>query len=359
MKKIILSFAVVTALSLLLFSACKKGKESLSAENKKELNTRGQRSGEGNGDQADAGPLQSFFNKYGPQYQTFSIVGKQGGTIRLKGGTSITIPANAFTVNGRVAEGPLKVEVLELNDRGDIALRGINTLSQDGILVSDGSFDFKASLEDGRPVDQKLAQGKALEFAVPDRQDAGKTKLFDGGAVAVQDPDGNAAEQFGWKDARVPGQEEEIKAVNDTFKFKFTTTGWINCDRTWIGGGPGTTIITVDLINNPGTLSQYHGWGISGNTFVLLVPQADHALVQIYTPLGPNTVQSYAGYIPVGITARVFAFSVITDPVTGAESYYYASQDIVTSGPTQLVNLTFAPTSGSVLAGKIAALSTF
>ncbi len=358
MKKIVLSFAVIAALSLMLFSACKKSKEVLAPEKALAEQMEGSR---GFGSDADPGEgqegedAQDFFKKYGPKYQSFTISGKEGGTIKLEGGTSIKIPANAFTLRDRVVTGPVEIAVLELGDRGDVALSGINTTTGGKLLETQGSFDFRVSVgQNNTPVDEKLA--KPVQFAVPNDDRVPFTNLFVGEPVVIQNPDGVKQEQFDWQPARVPGQPQDIKPVNDTLTFDWPTTGWVNCDviSSLYSTNNTLSMFYVDLPNNPGILSGYQGYG-GGNTYVLFVPQGQSTICHIYTHSSNNQVESYMNSIPEGITARVFAYSVVNG------NYYSDFTDIITSGPTQTITLDLSahPTTAAQLTSDLTALNSY
>ncbi len=353
MKKLMLSFAAVILTALLLVSACKKGKETTLPENNITEETAGRA-----GEQGDA---QAFFTANGPKSQSFLINPRQSQRLRLARGTVVNIPANAFTINGAlVTAAQVKVDILELTDRGGMALTGINTMVRERILESNGPLRIEAAAN-GVAVDKKLAQGAQLRLEVPDRvRNNRPLNLFDGVTINVPGAGGAVQPQFDWNPVQVPGQANDIPPVvttsGTTYNFSWPTTGWCNPD--WFWSYPAGTVFTTMYVNlpvNPGTLAGYQGIG-GGNTYVLFVPQGKSTIYHIYTHYNNNNVESYANSIPVGITGRLLAYSVV------GTSYYFAKKDIVTTGSAtvpinETLNLT--PTTQAALTAELTALSTY
>ncbi len=354
MKKLMLSFAAVVLTSLLLISSCKKGTDPLPKEDDAVAagtkNARSQQMRENEG-----GDAQTYFAAYGPQPQTFIIDPKQDRTIVLQQGTQITVPAGAFMLNGQVVTGGLvRLDVLELPDRGAMARRGINTMSDNDILESDGSFFFTPTVN-GVPADRELAPGRSLRMRVPDWQPSDRpTSLFTGTTTSV--PAGNGQLQFNWLPTQDPSQGQVVANINSSFSFETQVLNPINCDLPWprpwqLATRTTGTTITVDLPNNPGAVAGYQGSG-GANTYVLLAPQGANVLVQLYTPNGNNQVSSLPNSIPVGINARLLAYSVVNG------NYYIAQKDITTTaGMTE--SLTFAPSNAAALTAALNALNSY
>jgi len=339
MKKLLLTFAVIIATTLLLVTACKKGSEQIASEEQ----TTSFSSNRAEADQ-DRGLVAAFYNTYGPKAETYEIDAARGGTIYLENG-KISIPAGAFAIDGRpVTRGPVNVSVLDLPDRGAMAMRGVNTMVGGRILETNGNFQLEANVN-GKPVDRKLAEGIKVE--VEDQVKNGRpVNLFEGVA--------NNQKQFDWVPVRVPGQPNDIPASSSgSFTFTWPTTGWCNPD--WFMFTPGTwssfTTLQVDLPNNPGPLSNYLGG--DGNTTVLFVPEGLNIIIHLYTA-SPTGVVSYTNSIPVGINGRLLAYSVTSS------GYYMATKDITTNSSNPMVEtLTFTTTTATDLTDALTALSSY
>ncbi len=201
------------------------------------------------------------------------------------------------------------------------------------------------------PADRELAPGRSLRMRVPDWQPSDRpTALFTGTTTSI--PAANDQLQFNWLPARDPNQNQVVSNMNNYFNFETQVWDPINCDWVWVSTARTTgTTITVDLPNNPGAIAGYQGSG-GANTYVLLAPQGANALVQLYTPNGNNQVSSLPNSIPLGINARLLAYSVVNG------NYYIAQKDITTTaGMTE--SLTFAPSNAAALTAALNALNSY
>lgn len=285
----------------------------------------------------------TFFAKRGPQAQWFKFNTKDLPVlIKTDKGTAITIPPDAFTVNGQPANGEVMFAVKEFTERGDVVMGGINTMGEAGMLITDGSFNLDATV-DGVKVDDKLA--KPLDINVPvGNAGAANTGLFEG---APQD-DPAADAPFIWN--RPAGNNPpDAAAGGGTFNFNWNNMGWLNCDRYW-NLNPRTTI-TVNLTNNPGTLANYMGSN-GGNTYVLFVPKGINSIAHVYTHTNNTQVVSYPNSIPVGVTAKLVAFSNVNG------SWYY-KEDEVTVTPNMVSSLTLNPSTEATVLANLTALSSY
>jgi hypothetical protein len=343
MKKLFLCLALVASATAMVVSSCKKGEKSPNDQTVTDET--------GLAATAEQGPVANFYQRFGPKAEPFSIDAARDVKFRLKSGTSIFIPAGAFTVDGDpVTGGIVNVNVLELPNRGAMALRGVNTMVGGRILESNGNFELAADVA-GKPVDRALAPGRQIRVAMQDRVRNGlPLNLFEGGPAPIDEA---KQDQFDWRQVQVPGQPASIPPAGGSFTFSWPTTGWCNPD--WFMFTPPAATLTtmqVDLPGNPGPLASYLGG--NGNTTVLFVPKGRNIIIQLYLPLGTGVV-SYNNSIPVGITGRLLAYSV-----TSGGAYYLASKDIVTSAANPILeSLTLAPTTAATLTAALTALSTY
>jgi len=344
MKKLLLSFAVITLTTLLLVSSCKKGNETLTTE--KQLTT-----SQPSANRADVRPgrVASFYAAYGPQAETYRVPASKNAQIKLPAGGTIDIPAGAFAIDGEpITEGEVEVSVLDLPNRGAMALRGVNTMSGDNLLVSNGNFNIQASVN-GKAVDNDLA--KDITVSVPDRARIDvPVNLFTGGS--------NDARQFNWTPAQDPNG---ISANSNMFTFNWPVITWCNIDWWWWNFNfnantnsttrSASTTLQVDLPNNPGTIATYLGG--TGNTVVLFVPKGYNTIVQLYDATSTG-VSSISNSIPAGIKGRLLAYSIT------ASGYYIATKDITTTTTSPMVeSLTFTSTTAADLATVLGDLSSY
>jgi hypothetical protein len=348
MKKIFLCFALLASTTALVVSSCKKGEKSPNDQATTEVTGLGAVSAVV---AQEAGPVANFYQTFGPKAEAFIVDAARDTRLGLRSGTSIIIPAGAFAIGKvPVTSGKVNVNVLELPNRGAMALRGVNTMVAGRILESNGNFELAADVA-GKPADRELAPGRQINVAMQDRVRNGLAlNLFEGGPIEV----GAAKQQqFDWRQVQVPGQPASIPPVGGSFTFSWPTTGWCNPD--WFMFTPPVATLTtmqVDLPGNPGPLASYLGG--NGNTTVLFVPKGRNIIIQLYVPTATGVV-SYTNSIPVGITGRLLAYSVTS---TGA--YYLASKDIVTSAANPILeSLSLAPTTAATLTAALTALSTY
>jgi hypothetical protein len=154
----------------------------------------------------------------------------------------------------------------------------------------------------------------------------------------------NGTNQLGWS----PRNGGSIKAGPAGFEFDFSNLGWINCDVYYGIDLPKTTM-HVSVTNNPGNFATFYG--TNGNTYVFLCLSGTNVAAQLYTPEGIG-VKSYDNTIPIGVTARILAFSIKDG------HYYVAQKDIVTT-TNETDALTLTETTADAIQADIDALNTY
>lgn len=344
MKKIKYFLMATPLLLLVCLAACKKAGSQLE-EQPKLVAKAADISGPVEIDDADVSKdVGTFFARRGPQAQLFKFNTKELPVlIKTDKGASIVIPQDAFTVNGQPANGEVLFAVKEFTNRGDVLTGGINTMGQNGMLITDGSFNLDAEV-DGAKVDEKLAKPLDINVPVGNGGAAANTGLFEG---APQD-DPAADAPFLWN-RPAANNPPAAPAVGGNFNFNWNNMGWLNCDRYW-SMSPLTTI-TINLTNNPGNLANYMGTN-GGNTYVLFVPQGINSIAHVYTHTTNTQVVSYPNTIPVGVTAKLVAFSNVSG------SWYY-TEKVVTVTANMVESLTFSPSSEATVVSNLNALSAY
>ena len=269
-----------------------------------------------------------FVEVFGPKTQTITINPSIDNSFTLKGGTKITIPANAFSWGTNTPSESITIEAMEMLKRSDVLFSGTNTNHISGApLVSDGFIYLNASTN-GVPLPK--ATLKPIKIAIPTDRN-GFTLIWEG-VEKVGEDDQMAWQAPGDKPNGAGGMQREVVAQNSEFAFNMGTLGWINCDVFYSYANPKTTT-TVELLNNPGSLASFRGF--SGETFVFFCAKGSNVAAQLYTLDGPNKVKSYDNVMPIGALGKYLSFSIKDG------KYYYAElETTITANQNITLNLT-------------------
>ena len=275
-----------------------------------------------------ANTTKEFVAVFGPKTQTVSINPSIDNTFTLKGGTKITIPANAFSLGTNTPSESITIEAMEMLKRSDVLFSGTNTNHISGApLVSDGFIYLNASINGVKLPKTTL---KPIIIAIPTNR-TGSTQIWEGVEKVGEN------EQMAWQAPEIKnpmggGAQREVSAVDGAFTFNMGNLGWINCDVFYSYSNPKTTT-TVELLNNPGGLASFRGF--SGETFVFFCAKGSNVAAQLYTPNGPNKVKSYDNVMPVGALGKYLSFSIKDG------KYYYAElETTITANQNITLNLT-------------------
>ncbi len=112
--------------------------------------------------------LKEILNENAPKPQLYSVTGNASKKIKCLQGTEISIPENAFTVNGTdVYDGELTFAVTEYYSIADILMAKLHTAGDSGVLESGGMVyleafagDNKIELMPGKTVGIKFVDAK-------------------------------------------------------------------------------------------------------------------------------------------------------------------------------------------------------
>lgn len=321
MKKLNLK-SVLVALVVLCMAACKKD-------------------GATNGNVAKT--AKEFVALFGPQKQTFTINATTANTLTLKGGTVITIPANAFKIAGAPVTGQVTIEAMEMLKRSDVLFSGTNTNHISGApLASDGFIYINAKVGNTN-VDKAVAAD--MNIKIPATR-TGFTQIWEGVENA-----GPAANQMAWQAPKVTanGGPLESNPINGFYNFNFGTLGWINCDVFYSYANPKTTV-RVEVLNNPGNMATFMAF--TGETFVFFCAKGSNVAAQLYTPDGPNKVKSYDNLMPIGVQGKYLSFCIKDG------KYYYAELE-TTVVASQNISLSLIETTEAQVQAAITSLNTY
>ncbi|MCH2224819.1 MAG: hypothetical protein MK066_08630 [Crocinitomicaceae bacterium] len=123
--------------------------------------------------------------------QYFTIP-SNGDVVLSKDGVLISVPKNAFLLNGKPYTGKTIVQYQEAIDGGAIVKAGLSTMSGDKLLETQGMFAVEGFTEDGEPLAFNPQVGVYLQVPVDDQTK--DMKLFDGikladGTIDWQNPE--------------------------------------------------------------------------------------------------------------------------------------------------------------------------
>ncbi|KQC02372.1 hypothetical protein [Pedobacter sp. Hv1] len=321
MKKLNLK-SVLVALIVLCMVACKKD-------------------GATNGNVAKT--AKEFVALFGPQKQTFTINATTANTLTLKGGTVITIPANAFKIAGAPVTGQVTIEAMEMLKRSDVLFSGTNTNHISGAPLASDGFIFINAKVGNSDVDKTLASPLAIK--IPATR-TGFTQIWEGVENA-----GAAANQMAWQAPKINanGAPFEANPINGFYNFNFGTLGWINCDVFYSYTNPKTTV-RVEVLNNPGNMATFMAY--TGETFVFFCAKGSNVAAQLYTPDGPNKVKSYDNLMPIGVQGKFLSFCIKDG------KYYYAELE-TTVVASQNISLSLIETTEAQVQAAITSLNTY
>lgn len=318
-----LSIFAVALLITALFQACKKDKSPRNS----------------------AYSAREFTALFGPKAQLLQINASVANTFTLQGGTKITIPANAFKLNGVPVTGNVVITAGEFLKRSQVIFSGTNTNHISGAPLESDGFVFLNASVNGTNVDKQLAAN--IQMAIPTTNTRvtqiweGVEKVGDANQLAWQAPQQNANGAGGIKPESAP--------VAGFYNFEMGNLGWINCDVFYAYTNPKTTT-KVTIANNPGSFATFMGY--TGETFVFFCAKGSNVVAQLYTYDSPNSVKSYADMMPIGVEGKYISFSIKDG------KYYYAEQ-ATTITANQNITLTLSETTEAGIQQVINALNTY
>ena len=108
-----------------------------------------------------------------PQYVSFTLDASKGTTFRLKNGSEIVVPADAFTdENGQILRGTIEMKYREMHNALSIYLAGVPMNYKNGHFTTAGTFDLRAfqqnkNIQLQKPLKVKMAsytEGSDYDF---------------------------------------------------------------------------------------------------------------------------------------------------------------------------------------------------
>ena len=287
----------------------------------------------------NAKSAKEFVAIFGPQKQIFTINSTSANTLTLKGGTIITIPANAFKIGGVAVTGQVTIETMEMLKRSDVIFSGTNTNHISGAPLASDGFIYVNAKVGNTVVDKNMPLD--MNIKIPAKR-TGFTQIWEG----IENAGGN---QMAWQAPKANGVTLEANPVSGFYNFNFGTLGWINCDVFYSYTNPKTTV-SVEVLNNPGSMASF--MALTGETFVFFCAKGSNVAAQIYTPDGTNKVKSYDNMMPIGAEGKFISISI------KAGKYYYAELE-TTINANQNITLSLAESNENQVQNAITSLNTY
>ena len=130
-------------------------------------------------------PTDPFKNTITPS-QFFNLDAKTSQVVEGEKGTVISMPKGCFLdEDGKVVEGPVKVELTEALSAADMILSNLTTTSNGKMLESSGMIYFRATLPNGK--EAKINPDKPIYMEIPTENRKAGMQLYKG----IRDEKGN------------------------------------------------------------------------------------------------------------------------------------------------------------------------
>lgn len=228
--------------------------------------------------------------------QEFTITEASGNvTLTSAKGVKININRDYLRKNGVAVTGPIKIEYVELFDKGHMLTAnkptmGLMANGDKNLLISGGEFYIKAS-QDGVALQSIANMTLLVPTSLTDGLDTAMT-LWIGN---IEDP-----ENLVWKAAAdatgANGGKGGVQGEGNNYYVSFGNFGWTNVDRFYSDPRPKTTILAeapagYDNTNSAIYLS-YDGEG-------------QNALAKLDTYTAAGLFSEHYGQIPIGLACHV------------------------------------------------------
>lgn len=224
MKRILLKRIAIMAIMSLVMVGCKKN------GNEPVLN--------------NGATLDAFKLKHEAPLQKFNENADAAFEITGKGGVQLKFPAGSLLdKDGQPVSGPVNLKLIEIFNKKDVLLSGIDTESYGSLLETGGQIFVEAE-QNGNKL--KLNPNKNVDVLFPKdpNQTADNMILF-----VARPSDGNDANsQPTWK----VFSDKGLPTQNNYYEFRLPELSWINIDR-FINDGKAKTNISVTLDGSQAT----------------------------------------------------------------------------------------------------------
>lgn len=233
--------------------------------------------------------------------QLFYMNSEWGATLITNSQALFTFDPNSFeTGDGDPVTGQVEIRIIELYSKGDILQYGRPTISNQGILRSDGEFHVEV-LQNGQEL--QLKNGASYKINIPNNNpDVPAMKFFEGMGEG---------EDFAWIQLGIESNFNWV-GTNEWFLEDTLNTfqgfgyeifsdrfGWLNCDAFYDYPPEELTEISVTL---PESYTNQ-------NTIVYLVFNDNNTVLQLWG--NPEDMAFTSGLVPIGVEATIVVLSSV------------------------------------------------
>jgi len=236
-------------------------------------------------------------------------------SVETDAGCRFTFYPSGFECDGMPVTGSVNIDIIEIFDKGTMAITGKHTMTEDAILISGGEFHIRA-YQDNKNIDYNRSYIATIpsNLASPF---SNEMQLFKGGGDIDTAQDWvlapNATEQLGL----FPQDDSTYFLILDGFE-------WFNCDRFMNDPRP-TTELTIRVP------TEFN----SQNLTVYLAIQNEESSLGI----------ANQGVFPIGLDVHLifiaeqddqFLYQIISTTVSDVDEYTFERKKMQTATPEEL-----------------------
>lgn len=224
--------------------------------------------------------LDAYNLKHKPPVQKFTKDASAAFTIEGKGGVIISFPAGSLLdENNEAASGSVNLTLIEIFNKKDVLMGGIDTESY-GQLLETGGQIFVEAEQGGEKLSMNPDKAINVLFPRDPNQTTDNMILF----VARPADQDDANSDFTWS-----AFNKNLPTTHDHYEFRLPELSWINIDR-FINDGKPKTDITVDL----------DGSEVTGSVHVEFWVVFKNIKSAFKLSGGTNVGGNYANLLPIG-----------------------------------------------------------
>lgn len=316
MKRIL---AIITCVGVLALGCSKESSNEFVPYPNNELNDTAW-----NAIPASTAPVRKIHQQFQLPLSSDSISGSAGGVLIFNDKLMLYFPPNFCTTNnGTTVNDKVKIEIVQLESKGDMIRQNKPTMSYEELLITGGSMYIKASRNNES---LKLAPGTKIQVIMRNDFTASNTSSNMSLFVGQENANVTSTQNFTW----VPA-DTAVSAVNSTmfqsatgsspaYSFFIDNFQWVNCDYFYSSTQPKTKITVSTPPNFTNT-----------NTVVYAVFTNENIVAYLYDDAAKR--HFYMTNAVIGKPVMLVSLSMINNQ-------YYLGTKLVTIGPNMNVDIT-------------------
>ena len=224
--------------------------------------------------------LEGFKLKHEAPLQKFTKSADGAFDITGKGGVKISFPAGSLLdENDKKVTGPVNLKLIEIFNKKDVLMSGINTESYGQLLETGGQIFIEAE-QNGKKLKLNPSIATNVLFPKDPNQTTENMRLF----VARTAEQSGESSDLTWS----LFSKQQIPTTTNHYEFKLPELSWINIDR-FINDGKAKTDLTVELDGSNATGT------VNIEVWIIFKDMKSAFKVQ-----GLTTIGSYSNLLPVG-----------------------------------------------------------